>query len=330
MDRSSSFFEKCRNSVYKAETDEVLLAKIGLSEQEKDLTIPPNCNGFGRIRHFKRFIADDWGTDPLPIDPALKALNLPFTDLVKAQVFQIASCNLNCWYCFVPDSLKCANNKNSTWFTANEMIDLFKKSDPTTKVIDLSGGNPELVPEWVVSTMKALNKNELQKDVYLWSDDTLTTDFMFRFLNSEDLAFMKSYKNYGKVCCFKGYDVHSFSFNTRLPEAFYNKQFENFLKYLELGLDLYGYVTFTTDSINDLEEKMYIFIDKLKQCHPLLPLRVVPLKIAIFSSMQSRMNPVYEKSLYNQILVFKEWRKQLQLHYNAELLNENICNISLY
>ncbi len=326
----SSFFEKCRYSVYRKETGEFLLAKIGLSEQEKDLSVPPNCDGYGRIRHFKRFIADDWGTDPLPIDPAIKALNLPYIDIIEAQVFQIATCNLNCWYCFVPDSLKCANKKNANWFTSYEMIDLLRNSGSNAKVIDLSGGNPELVPEWVVHMMKALEKNGMQNKVYLWSDDTLTTDYTFKLLSKEELSFMGYYRNYGKVCCFKGYDAHSFIFNTKLPEAFYYKQFEVFSKYLELGLDLYGYVTFTTDDINDLENKMHTFIEKLIKIHPLLPLRIVPLKIVVFSSTQSRMNSLYEKSLLNQILVFSEWRKQLQMYYNAELLNRNICDISLY
>lgn len=324
------YFEECRKSVYKMETDEVLLSKIGSSEQETDLSVPPNCDGYGRIRHFKRFIAEDWGTDPLPIDPAIKALNLPYTDLVKAQVFQIATCNLKCWYCFVPDSLKCGNRKNSNWFTAYEMVELFKRSEYKAKVIDLSGGNPELVPEWVVNTMKALEKNKLQDEIYLWSDDTLTIDYTFKYLNSDDLLFMRSYHNYGKVCCFKGFDAHSFAFNTKLSEDFYDRQFEIFTKYLELGLDIYGYVTFTTDDINDIEGKMHKFISKLRQCHPLLPLRIVPLKIGIFSPTRSRMNPIYERALYNQIIVFNEWKKQLHSLYYTELLVRNICDIQLY
>ncbi len=330
MDGLNSLFEKCRNSVFNAETGQFLISKIGSSEQVKDLSVPPNCDGYGRIRHFKRFIADDWGTDPLPIDPAIKALRLSYIDIIKAQVFQIASCNLHCWYCFVPDSLKCANDNNSNWFTAQGIIDLFKKSDSVAKVIDLSGGNPELVPEWVLHTMKALDKTELTNEVYLWSDDTLTTDYTFKFLSPDDITYMKSYKNYGKVCCFKGFDAHSFSFNTKLPENFYNRQFEIFSKYLELGLDLYGYVTFTTDNIDGLEDNMCAFINKLRQCHPLLPLRVVPLKIVKFSPTQSRINPTYEEALINQLIVYKEWRKQLQATYSIKQLNDNICDIPLY
>ena len=71
-----SMFQQCRTSVYRPQTNEFLLSKIASSEQEKDLRVPPNSEGYGRVRHFKRFISNDWGTDPLPIDPAIRKLNL--------------------------------------------------------------------------------------------------------------------------------------------------------------------------------------------------------------------------------------------------------------
>ncbi len=325
-----NYFQTCRNSVYRSDTKEFLLSRFLLSDQEKDLSVPPNCEGYGRVRHFKRFIAENWGLDPLPIDPAIKALKLPDTDLIEAQVFQIASCNVNCWYCFVPDALKHANETTSKWFSASEMIELFCKDNNCIKVIDLSGGNPELVPEWILETMKALIKKNLQDKVYLWSDDTLTTDYTFKYLKKDEINFFKSYKNYGKVCCFKGFDAHSFSFNTKLPMELFYLQFENFAKYLELGLDLYAYVTFTTDNAEYLDDKIGAFIDKLIKCHPLLPLRTVPLKISIFTPVKARLTPQHEISLNNQQLVHNEWKKQLKMRYSAVQLNTRIPDVSLY
>ena len=227
----TSYFHACRDSVYNSDTKEYLISEFSGSEQEKDLSLPPNCNGYGRIRHFKRFIDKDWGLDPLPIDPAIKALNLSFCDTIEAQVFQIASCNVNCWYCFVPNALKCADGTKAKWISASAMVDLFDIEESNIRVIDLSGGNPELVPEWIIDTMRALVDKNLEDRVYLWSDDTLTTDYTFKFLSHNELNFMKSYKTYGKVCCFKGFDAGSFSFNTKLPEDFYEKQFQYFSRY---------------------------------------------------------------------------------------------------
>lgn len=325
----SAYFQKCRDSAYCKETNRFLLSRISSSAQEKDLTNSPNCKGFGRIRHFKRYIAEDWGKDPLPIDPAVKALNLSLTDTIEAQVFQIASCNVHCWYCFVPDALKCCDSNMSCWFSANDMVELYINDNNNLRVIDLSGGNPELVPEWVVFTMKELQKHKLDETIYLWSDDTLTTDYTFRYLSSDDLSYMKSYKNYGKVCCFKGFDHDSFTFNTGLPSKYYELQFDNFSKYLELKLDLYGYVTFTTNNINDLEGKVTTFISKLRSIHPLLPLRIVPLKIILFSVVKSRLKSEFNIAIQNQVKVHTEWSNQLKRIYEPELLSSCICDISL-
>ena len=44
------------------------------TEQESDLSEPPNCDGFGRVRHFRRATSPGWPPNPLPIDPACRAL----------------------------------------------------------------------------------------------------------------------------------------------------------------------------------------------------------------------------------------------------------------
>ena len=321
-------FMMCRNSVYNSDTREFLLALISGSDQEKDLSQPPNCRGFGRIRHFKRRLDDDW-FDPLPMDPMSKSLNVPYVDIVEAQVFQIASCNLRCWYCFVPDNLKKGDQISASLFTAQDMVDLFADADNKVRLLDLSGGNPELAPEWLLDTMKALDKRGLKEHVYLWSDDTLTTDYFFQYLSREEMKIICEYPHYGKVGCFKGFDKKSFHFNTNLDEAFYKQQFSLFTRYLELGLDIYGYVTFTTDSIDGIDDRISDFITLLRNIHPLLPLRIVPLKIVLFSPVEQRINATYKNAMNNQIVVHKEWRKQLRTIYSEAQLSQRICDILL-
>jgi uncharacterized Fe-S cluster-containing radical SAM superfamily protein len=317
-----------REKIFNSDSREFLISRIADSEQEKDLSLPPNCNGYGRIRHFKRILDEDW-YDPLPMDPMSKSLNLPYKDLVQAQVFQIASCNLRCWYCFVPDSLKIGNKTNATWFTAEQMTHMFFETDNDIRVIDLSGGNPELAPEWLIDTMKAIEKRGLIDSVYLWSDDTLTTDYFFRFLSNSEMQYIKNYPHYGKVGCFKGFDEKSFSFNTNLNAHFFEQQFELFKRYLDLGIDIYGYVTFTTANIENLEEGIHKFIYRLLNIHPLLPLRIVPLKIVMFTPVGHRLNEIYEIAMKNQFLVHQEWRRQLHSIYSNVQIKERICDVIL-
>lgn len=324
-------FISCRENIYRESNNNFLLSYIKGSEQEKDLTLPTNCGGFGRIRHFKRQIADDWLYDPLPIDPACVALNLPKTDVIQAQVFQIATCNVNCWYCFVPDELKNAQLGKSRWFSTDEMIKSFIEEDLPSQIIDLSGGNPELVPEWIVSTMHTLEHFGLSEHVYLWSDDTLTTDYAFRFLTKSELKYFTEYKNYGRAACFKGYDEASFSFNTGLPKHLFNRQLEIFSRYVKLGLDIYGYITLTSSTNEEcfVSQQIELFMDKLQKIHELLPLKIIPLKIALFTPVTMRLNSMRRKALDNQVIAINAWKSELKKRYTISQLSTNIAHINL-
>src|SRR5690606_36319878 len=127
--------------------------------------------------HFRREASPGWPPNPLPIDPASKILGITAADLLRAQVFQNASCNWRCWYCFVPFSLLGANEALSGWLSASELIDLYLNESSRPRVIDLSGGQPELVPEWVPWMMRELTDRGLEREVYLWSDDNLSNDY---------------------------------------------------------------------------------------------------------------------------------------------------------
>ncbi len=327
---TQSNFMMCRERVYNESSREFLLARISGSEQENDLSVPPNCNGYGRIRHFKRFLDTDW-YDPLPMDPMSKSLTISYEDMVKAQVFQLASCNLHCWYCFVPDSLKVGQTTSTSWFTAEQMIKMFAEEYPSgLRLLDLSGGNPELSPEWLIDTMRALEKIGLEDHVYLWSDDTLTTDYFFKYLDKYEIQYIKDYPHYGKVGCFKGFDEESFAFNANLDSRLFEKQFELFKRYLDVGLDIYGYVTFTTKNIDGIDAKINNFIKRLCNIHPLLPLRIIPLKIVMFSPVEHRMLSSHEIAMKNQILVHEEWRKQLCSIFSYEQRMLKICDIPLF
>jgi uncharacterized Fe-S cluster-containing radical SAM superfamily protein len=295
------------------------------------LTLPSNCGGFGRIRHFKRHIAEDWLYDPLPIDPACVALNLPKVDMIQTQVFQIASCNVNCWYCFVPENLKNAKPEMSNWFSTDEMLRLFVAEDFQAQIIDLSGGNPELVPEWIVSTMRTLERFGLSERIYLWSDDTLTTDYTFKFLSKNEIGYFSAYKNYGKVACFKGYDNTSFSFNTGLPNYLFDRQFEIFSRYVKLGIDIYGYITLTSPNNEDdyISQHIGRFMDRLQIIHELLPLKIVPLKIAMFTPVKTRLNAVRKTALDNQVIAINAWRDELTKRFTKAQLETNIALIKL-
>jgi len=160
----------------------LLITNFHNTEQEEDFTEPANCNGFGRVRHFHRKTSENWPENPLPIDPACKALGLQPVEMLRAQVFQNASCNWRCWYCFVPFDLLAANRKYSDWLSPAQLIDLYLEQSAPPKMIDLTGGQPDLVPEWVPWMMGEVRARGLESDIYLWSDDNLSNDYLWRIL----------------------------------------------------------------------------------------------------------------------------------------------------
>lgn len=304
----------------------ILVSNIGDSEQKNDLTKPTNCNGFGRIRHFRRN-QENWLDDPLPIDPACEALNLPRTNMIEAQVFQMGYCNMNCWYCFVPDNLREGTNGN--WLSVNDLMDLYLEDPNRPKVIDLSGGNPELTPEWVYWWMEAIKKRGLEEKIYLWSDDTLSTDSMYKYLTMNQIQELAEYRNYGKVCCFKGFDEESYFFNSRFRDGSYNEQFNTLKKYINQGFDVYAYVTITCPNLENIEKKIRIFFDSLQRIHEMLPLRTIPLKIVAYGPTQQRMNQQHQIAINNQFIVKDLWMSELEKRFQRSHLNTNIAKIRI-
>jgi uncharacterized Fe-S cluster-containing radical SAM superfamily protein len=321
--------EHLRKKVIDTQGQRLLIANFHGSEQEKDLTVPPNCEGFGRIRHFRRKSSTSWVNDPLPMDPVCKAFGLPSKDMIRAQVFQIAACNFRCWYCFVPGELLEASSEHAEWLTPGRLVELYLDQEDPPLVIDLSGGQPDLAPEWVPWMMKELIARGLDRKVYLWSDDNLSTDYFWRFLSGKDQEVVGNYRNYSKVCCFKGFDSESFAFNTRTDSALFDRQFELMGRLLDLGIDLYSYVTFTTGSSSDIEGRMHRFIDRLQSLDDRLPLRTVPLEIRVFTPVRTRLNNLNEEALKNQYLAVDSWRRELENRYTAEDRARNIADIAL-
>jgi len=302
----------------------LLITNFHGSQQEEDLSEPANCEGYGRIHHFRRLGSPGWPENPLPIDPASRKLGLPREDMVKAQVFQNAACNWRCWYCFVPFNLLAANKEHSGWLSVAEILDLYQRETHAPTMIDLSGGQPDLTPEWVPWMMRELKRRALDQSVYLWSDDNLSSDYFWRFLTDEDIALVRGYANYGKVCCFKGFNRESFAFNTAAAPELFDQQFALFHRYLELGIDIYGYATFTAPQDTGIEAEMRRFVDRLQGISPNLPLRVVPLEVRSFAPVHKRMGSDHDRSIKVQWSAVRCWNSELEQRFSAELRQQSI------
>lgn len=327
--KQSLKLDKLRNRLVDFSSNRVSLARLEGSDQSTDLAIPVNCQGYGRIRHFRMNKENDWTVDPLPNIPAARALNIPTEEVLLAQVFQIAGCNWRCWYCFVDNKLLSADSKFSKFFSADEIIQMYINLDQRPLVIDLSGGQPDLVPEWALWMMKALESNFLSNKVFLWSDDNLSSRNLWYCLTTYEREYMAAFPNFARVGCFKGYDKESFSFNTLADPELFDEQFRIYKDLLKLGFDMYAYATLTSIPKKNLNSLISNFVDRLQEIHPNLPLRTVPLKIEVYSPTLKRMDNTHQAALKYQYEVHQAWREELDRRYEENLRLSPICDIQM-
>ena len=285
--RTDEVAERMRARIIRPDTRQILITRLEGSAQEDDLTSPVNCGGLGRVRHFRRGTALGWPSNFLPIDPAAAALNEEPANLVEAEVFQNAACAWRCWYCYVPFELLGGDERRAEWVTADELVRRYSQIANRPQILDLSGGSPDLTPEWVPWTLEALEAHGLADETYLWSDDNLSTDYVFTVLDDAQRRLMANAK-YGRVCCFKGFDAESFAYNTGAEPAGFDLQFERFARYLELGIDLYAYATFTGPTLDGVDDNVAAFVDRLHTLWDRLPSRTVPLHIDVFGPLLGR------------------------------------------
>jgi len=194
---------------------------------------------------------------------------------------------------------------------------LLEKNAP--RIIDLSGGQPDLVPEWSLWFTDAIAARGLERELYVWSDDNLSNDFLWRYLKVEEIQRLRSRPNYGRVGCFKGFDEHSFAFNTRAHRDMFSHQFQLMRRLVHAGFDVYGYATFTSDTDKDLRTLMSAFIDRLQsEVHPLFPLRTIPLKIKEFTPTSDRIGPDQQRALLVQNDAAAAWMEELEKRFSIE------------
>ena len=299
------------------------------TEQETDFAVPPNCLGFGRIHHFKRRTRSGWLDNPLPIDPATNKLNMAKCDEIEAEVFQTAACNWRCWYCYVPFNLLSADPHHSEFLPIARLLDLFMSEARRPRVIDLSGGQPDLTPELVPWVLEELATRHLDQDYYVWSDDNLSNDFYWRYLSNKDREIVAASKNYGRVCCFKGFDESSFAFNTSADPALFARQFELIGRLLRSGIDIYCYVTFTSPPAPSIERRVSDFVDRLQELSERLPLRTIPLEVRDFTPLHRRMNSQRKAAMVDQWAALEAWKNELVRRFSGDELRGPIQDVSL-
>lgn len=308
-----------RSRIVNTAQRKVLIANIVGSLEEKDDYTKINCGGLGRVRLFTQYKLHGGCFDSLDEMRTQRMLlsDYPSNSEVKTQVFQLSGCTWRCWYCFVDEKLLSGNSNAGTWVSSDELLDNYLATPDRADIIDLSGGQPDLAPEWIVWMMEAINKKNLSGRIFLRSEDNLSNDLMWQVLTPAQLDLISNFPNYSRIGCFKGFDYESFSFNTRAHPQLFDRQFDIARKIINSGIDFFAHITLTGASLVGVESKIHTLFDRLQDIHPLLPLRVVPLTIKEFSAWHAREFSGREEWSRVQAVALEAWANEMFMRFTA-------------
>lgn len=303
---------KLRSKLVNTQDRSVLIARIEDSVEGEDEYTRINCSGYGRVRRYSsyRLHFDRTATHRQPLESSSDNKG-PY----ETQVFQLAGCDFRCWYCFVDDALLRADSNRTRWFSAEDLLDLALNEPRMPSVIDLSGGQPELVPEMTLWMMEAVEKRGLRGKLAIWSDDNLSCDFFWTCLTSDQRTYIAEFPGYTRTVCLKGFDANGFTANTGAPQHLFEHQLEILKRLVEGGLEVNVYLTMldiarTKDEAPAVVDKL---LERLASIHPSLPFRVVPLKIHPFGNMLARATGRRLSTLGVQFERYQLWKDRLSL-----------------
>ena len=85
---------------------------------------------------------------------------------------------------------------------------------------------------------------------------------------------------------------------------------------VDIGIDLYAYVTLTSPTSDRIADRVRRFVDRLQTVHENLPLRTVPLEIQVFAPVHSRVKQEHREALKVQQMAVEAWCRELEDRYS--------------
>jgi uncharacterized Fe-S cluster-containing radical SAM superfamily protein len=309
---SESLARVMKQRVVRSAERRLLISNISGSAEAEDSYAIVNCRGFGRKRAFRTYRFQGPLDDSIERTRTQRVLcsGYPRENVTYTQVFQLGGCSWRCWYCYVDVALLSGTESRGAWLTSEDLLELYEEEPDRPDIIDLSGGQPDLAPGWPVWMVRALAAKSYGNRIFLRSEDNLSGALLTETLDASDLRILREAR-YSRIGCFKGFDAESFSFNTKAVPSGFDRQFEVARDIISAGIDFFAYVTLTGPRTEDIAAKVADFMDRLQDVHPLLPLRVVPLKVTPSSTWPQPGSPVAADAGRTEIEALSRWTAEI-------------------
>lgn len=305
-----------REKIIHPQNREIFLSKIPKADVEGSTHAYINCNGYGMVRRSTTERSDWPDIDILP-NLVPKKLGITKDEAETTQIFRLGACNFRCWYCFVDFRYLKANPEHGDFMSVEMMMDLYQAQENPPKIIYLTGGQPDLAPEWTLWMMQELKKRNLADRVFLWQDDNLSSTALWDQLSKEQIEEMANYPLYARATCLKGISPETFALNTGANSRFFNLQIETLARLVHEGFDIYTYLTLLSPDLDHARATLPLLMHRLRnEVHPLMPLRVFPSKVVEFTQTSKRMGDSNHAMLANQKKLLAIWHEELTKYYS--------------
>lgn len=310
-----------RERVLDLGTRAVLISNLAGTSQATDPVGELLAGGFVRRRVFRNYrlhASRARSRDGRPV-PLLRGASGPGP--VESLVFQLSACNFRCWYCYVDFHLLRGSAATGSFMTPDELLRTYLAEARGREALDLSGGEPEMVPEWAYSVLQAVEAHGLRDKIPVWMDTNLSTELMWEVLADGEIEYMARFELHSRAGCLKGVDPESFAFNTRSGPNGFERQFEVVSRLIRDGFDIYLYATLTSPPGHNASAAIPRFMDRLQRIHEDLPLRTIPLSIKTFPAVAKRA-PRFDRQavLREQSATIEAWDRELIRRFSADQL----------
>lgn len=272
-----------RDHVYRVSDGAVLFANLLDTQEAADSCHQINHGGFGRIRIFKNF-SFHIETDILERRKFFRLSSEgEWCDQFQTQVFQIGVCPFRCRYCFVDRENLDGTNPNSSFFKPTDILQMFLESWPNICNLDLSGGSPDLCPEFLFELLTEIERINLKGKVTIWVESNLDIRYYSKF-PLDKINYISTFPNFHLLCSLKGWNTSSVAYNTRNTASF-DKQLDGLGFFIQHNFPLSVYLVFIGQKIADYNEVVTLFQQLYHISHE-LPEYCVPLYIKKFHAQR--------------------------------------------
>lgn len=296
-----------RDNVYRESDGSALFANLLGTKEAEDSYHQINHGGFGRVRNFKNFLFHV-ETD---IRERRKFFRLnaagEWCSQFQSQVFQIGICTLKCWYCFVDRENLDGTNPYSAYLKPKDILQMFLESWPNIRNLDISGGSPDLCPEFVLELLCEIERAGLKEKITIWVESNLDVNYYCK-LPRKKIEYMAAFPNFHLLCSLKGWDSPSVAFNTRNTASF-DQQLDGLRFFYQHNFSLSVYLVFVGKTIANNKEVTELF-NQLKRISRKLPEQCIPIYIKKFHA-QGNVGNSLSKTYDDQKRAARWWDQQI-------------------